>query len=91
MRERDLEGLFRRLCTAAGAITEKLVATRAGMPDRLVLAPGGRVYLVELKTDAGDLRPVQKVWHARAAAIGHPVVVLHGAAEIREWVRITLG
>ena len=52
------------------------------MPDRLVLLPGGRVYLVELKTDTGEVRPAQKVWHDKAATRGTLVVILRGLAEV---------
>ena len=41
-----------------------------GLPD-LVLARGGRVLLVELKTDKGGFRPGQEEWLAAAGEHGH--------------------
>ena len=87
--ERNLEQLFYRSVRAAGGVVEKVAPTRAGMPDRIVLLPGGRVYLVELKRDRENPSPIQKIWHERAAALGTTVVVLRGAAEIMAWLEET--
>lgn len=86
MRESALEQLFSRQVREAGGIAIKLMPTVAGVPDRLVLWPGGRVNLVELKTDTGAVSAIQKLWHHRAEELGHHVTVLHGAAEVRAWV-----
>ena len=69
-----------------GGLCEKIAPTRWGMPDRLVLLPGGRVYLVELKTDTGEVRPAQKVWHDKAASRGTLVVIIRGLAELQDWL-----
>lgn len=63
----------------------KLAPTVRGVPDRLVLLPGGRVFLVELKTDTGRLSPAQAEWHRRAAELGVVVTLLAGADEIDHW------
>lgn len=57
-----------------------------GVPDRLVLLPGGKIYFVELKTERGQLRPTQKVQLVRLSALGQQVYVLHGAAEVESWL-----
>lgn len=85
-READLETVFRALCRQAGCLVEKVAPTRRGMPDRIVLAPGGRIFLVELKRTGEKPTPIQEDWHSRAWVRGTQVVVLHGEAEIRRWV-----
>lgn len=65
----------------------KLAPTRAGIPDRLILLPGGGLHLVELKTTTGAVRPIQAVFHERAAALGVHVAVLRGRGEILAWLR----
>ena len=86
--EAQLEAYFRkRVRLSLGGVTEKLAPTRKGMPDRLVLLPGGRIYLVELKTDTGRLSPAQIHWHAIAARVGTTVVTLSGQSEIDAWIR----
>ena len=87
--ERRLESLFRRLVTAAGAMTWKAAPTEAGIPDRVV-AHAGHLYLVELKTDVGQLSPIQRHWHNRAAQQGIVVDTLYGEQQIRDWVATTI-
>ena len=69
-----------------GGLCEKIAPTRWGMPDRLVLLPGGRVYLVELKAATGSVRPAQAVWHRKAAERGTKVVVIQGQADLQAWL-----
>ncbi len=85
--EASLEAHFRKTIRVAGGSAHKVAPTEKGMPDRLVLMPGGRMYLVELKTETGTVRASQKLWHAKAATRGTEVVVLSGRAAINAWVR----
>lgn len=87
MREADLEDVFRRAVRAAGGMAVKLTPPPAGIPDRLVLWPGARLYFVELKTKTGRLSVVQRVQHRQLAALGFDVVVLYGAGQIRAWAK----
>lgn len=86
MRESALEQKFSQEVRKAGGLAIKLMPTVAGVPDRLVLWPGGRTCLVELKTETGALHPAQRLWHARSEQLGHPVTVLHGAQAVCAWV-----
>lgn len=85
--EAMLEAVLRQNVRLRGGLTYKLAPTVKGMPDRLVLFPMGRIYLVELKTEKGTLSPAQIEWHKSAAKLGTRVVTLYGAQQIREWVR----
>lgn len=85
--ERDLEGLFQRLCKEQGALAFKLVATRAGLPDRMVVTRSGQILLVELKTPTGELSPIQKEVHSKLARRGVHVTVLYGAEQVRAWAQ----
>jgi hypothetical protein len=62
----------------------QLQPTEAGVPDRMVLHRG-RIFLVELKTDTGSLRPAQINWHRKAAQNGVDVIVLKGLEEVVKW------
>lgn len=64
----------------------KLAPTMAGFPDRMVLWPGGRIDLVELKTSTGRLRKIQKVWHHRAAKLGTDVKIIRGESELKHYL-----
>lgn len=85
MLERAVEAVFAKRVRDLGGQSYKFAPVVAGNPDRIVLMPDGLVVLVELKAEGGALSPVQKLWHARAAALGTVVRVVTGAAEAREW------
>jgi Holliday junction resolvase len=85
MRERNVERRLVQRVTEAGGAAIKLAPTVAGLPDRLVLLPGGRTLLVELKAPGGKLRPVQAAMHERLFALGHEVVVLSSVEEVNRF------
>lgn len=85
--ESSLERLLFAKVRAIGGIAIKMAPLVKGTPDRLVLLPMGRTYLVELKTTTGQLSPAQRIWHERAANIGINVVTLKGADAIVAWLR----
>lgn len=86
--EAALEAHFNRTVRLnLGGRAVKLAPTEKGLPDRLVLLPGGQVYLVELKTTTGRLSAAQDLWHERAAQLGTRVQVLVGRQGIDAWVR----
>ena len=47
-----------------------------GLPDRLCLLPGGRIFFVEVKTTGKKPRKVQEVIHQRLRSLGFRVYVL---------------
>lgn len=67
----------------------KFLPLEKGCPDRLIMLPTGRLYLVELKRDRphGRVSPRQELWHERAAKMGITVHVLYGARGILAWVK----
>jgi hypothetical protein len=86
--ESSLEAHFNRVVRLhLGGRAVKMAATEKGQPDRLVLLPGGRMFLVELKTTTGRTSAAQDLWHERAAGLGTRVQVLVGRAGIDKWVR----
>ena len=66
----------------AGALTFKLAPTTAGVPDRLVVWPTGRVDFVEVKADGGRLSSIQKVRIRDLEANAANVFVVTGKAEV---------
>lgn len=85
MLERSVEAIFARRVRDLGGISYKFAPVVAGNPDRIVLMPGGWVGFVELKAPGGQLSPVQRLWHAKAAELGTNVDVVTGAVEARSW------
>jgi hypothetical protein len=66
---------------------EKLVPARKGMPDRMVIWPGGRICLIEVKTETGRLSAAQVTWISRAQERGAPVDVVYGRGGVRAWIK----
>lgn len=86
--EASLEAYFyRQVRLALGGMVDKIAATRKGIPDRLVLLPGGRMYLCELKTEDGRVSAAQQLYHQRAAEVGTRVQVLVGRGGIDAWIK----
>lgn len=88
MKESLIESRLVRAVRLSGGKSIKLAPLDKGVPDRLVMWPGGRTEFVELKAEGGRLSPAQKLWHERALAIGHHVTVLTGIEEVEEWLEI---
>lgn len=80
MRERDVEQRLVRLVERAGGLCLKWTSPgTVGVPDRIVIMPGGRVYFVELKRPGGRPRPSQLAFHRRLAKRGIQVHVVDDA------------
>lgn len=86
MREEYIEGRFREGVKRRGGIAIKLQPTIAGLPDRMVLLPGGRIRFVELKRPDGTVSAIQKVMHSKLHGLGFPVSVLWSIEDVNRWV-----
>lgn len=86
MLEKDIEKLFRDEIKKAGGKAYKFTSPgNDGVPDRIVMLPGGRIVFVELKTDTGKLSKLQELQCRQIAELGQTVRVLHGLAEVRDF------
>jgi hypothetical protein len=86
MREKTIEHQLVMAAKAIGGIAPKLVSPGFdGMPDRLVLLPGGRIGFVEVKAPGKTPRPLQTHRHRQLRALGFPVFVLDDPERI-PWI-----
>jgi len=88
VREQAIELRFCRWVLHRGGIALKLI-NFPGVPDRLVLWEGGRMYFAEFKSKGGHLSKIQKFRHKQLKALGFRVVVHNDAQEaiddFEEW------
>ena len=85
MREKVIEQQLVKAVRAAGGLCPKLVCPGMdGMPDRLLLFPGGRLAFVEVKAPGKKPRPLQQKRHEQLRELGYTVAVLDDPQQIPE-------
>lgn len=88
MREKVIEQKLVKAVKAAGGIAPKLVSPGFdGMPDRMVLMPGGRIAFVEVKAPGEKPRALQTSRHRLLRRLGFRVYVLDDAEQIETILR----
>ena len=89
MRESELERILVNEVRRIGGRAYKWVSPgNDGVPDRIVFLPGGKVYLIELKTDTGKLSVLQKIQINRLQGLGQTVLVVRGMQGLIEFFRV---
>jgi len=85
MREKTVEQKLRKAAKMMGGLAPKFVSPGYdGMPDRLVLLPGGRFAFVETKAPGKTLRPLQRRRKRQLEALGFKVYCLDDTSKIGE-------
>jgi len=86
--EKPIERALRDGVKKRGGVAIKLWPfSQAGLPDRLVLLPVGRVYFVETKAPGKRPRPEQTIVHGRLRAMGFVVEVLDTLEGVQEFLK----
>jgi hypothetical protein len=86
--ERDVEQYLRGQVEKLGGRCDKFNPDlNNGMPDRIVMLPGGVLIWVELKKDeSADARRLQKMQHRKLRKLGQQVCVIHTKAQVDELI-----
>ena len=88
MREKYIENELVKSVRAAGGICPKLISPgNDGMPDRMVLLPGGRIAFVEVKAPGRKPRPLQVKRHEQLRRLGFLVSVLDDPGKIPDVIK----
>ena len=88
MKEKQIEQQLVKTVKVKGGICLKLVSPGFdGMPDRMVLLPGGRIGFVEVKAPGQKPRPLQTRRHGQLSALGFKVYVLDGTEQMPGIIR----
>lgn len=85
-RERDIEnGLRRRVKRMGGKFMKFTSPGNDGVPDRIAVLPGGRVWFIELKREGEKPTAVQKWQMKQLRALGCNVALITGKQEAIDW------
>lgn len=83
MREKNIEGKLVKAVKEKGGIAPKFVSPGLdGVPDRLVLLPGGKIAFIELKATGKKLRPLQVRRKRQLEKLGFSVYCIDRADQI---------
>jgi hypothetical protein len=87
MTESQIESKMVRLVRDRGGLCYKFVSpNNPGVPDRIVIIPGGKTIYVELKTLFGRASEIQKWQIAEMQKRGADVRLLHGWDAVKEFL-----
>lgn len=85
--EKVLERKLRDEVARRGGLAVKLYsAYNTGMPDRMVLMPGGRVWFVELKSTGRKPTPLQRMTIDRWRGMGFDVSVVDSQQTLDDFI-----
>jgi len=83
MREKILEQKLANAVKAMGGIAPKFMSPGFdGMPDRIILLPGGHIAFVEVKSPGKKPRPLQLARHKLLCGLGFKVYTLDNEKQI---------
>lgn len=88
MLEREIESFLVRNVKAMGGTAYKFVSPgNTGVPDRMVVLPGGKIVFVELKSETGRLSALQKRQVEGLKKLDCDVRVLYGIEQVKEFLK----
>jgi VRR-NUC domain len=61
----------------------KWLGATAGIPDLVIVAPGGRALCIEVKAPGGSLSPAQRGIHEWLSALGTPPAICRSLDDVR--------
>jgi hypothetical protein len=84
--EKEVEQKLRRMVQARGGLCLKWVCPGwAGVPDRILLLPRGRVIFVELKRPKGGIvSPLQKWWRSKLLQLGFDHYFIYNTEDVQD-------
>ena len=81
--EKKVERALVKEVEARGGKCLKLLSNHLnGLPDRIILLPGGRLFFVEVKGTGEKTRRIQDIIHGRLRKLGFCVYVIQHTNEI---------
>jgi G:T-mismatch repair DNA endonuclease (very short patch repair protein) len=92
MREKQIEARLKREVKKIGGLALKFASPgNAGVPDRIVLLPYGKVVFVELKAPGKKLRPLQIKRKEQLEDLGFKVYIIDSYGKIDVFIQEVVG
>lgn len=83
MKEKEIEARLRKKTKTMGGLALKFISPGlSGVPDRIVLLPGGNIAFVELKAPGKKMRPLQLKRKRQLEALGFSVYCIDQPKQI---------
>lgn len=83
--EKDLERKLNQGVKKLLGLSFKFIPSLvAGIPDRICLLPGGRIFFAEIKTTKQKPNRLQKYWHLKLRKLGFRVEVIDTSEQIEK-------
>lgn len=85
MQEANIEKYLKKCVEQKGGLCLKFIsASMRGLPDRIVLLPGGRIFFVEIKAPKQKPRSEQVRVHKLFEQLGAKVFVIDSKEKVKE-------
>ena len=89
MSEKKIERYLTNEVKKLGGISYKFISPgNAGVPDRILIMPGGHVHFVELKTETGRLSKIQEAQHKKLFELGVIPWTLYGESDVKRFLSL---
>lgn len=89
--EKQIEAGLRKQVQAMGGLFYKFVSPgNNGVPDRIAVLPGGRIWFIELKSDTGKPARLQEWVIKQLRMRGVNAIVISGKKEALAWCEARL-
>lgn len=87
MKESEIERFFVKECKKKGWLCLKFVSpSMSGLPDRIILAPKGRVFFAELKAPGKKPRRLQESVHKILFRFGFYICVIDSKKQASSYI-----
>jgi hypothetical protein len=88
MNEKVFEKKLRERIKRLGGIAVKFSSPfYTGMPDRIIMVPGGSIWFVELKSPGRTLSPRQRIVATELFKLGHRVRVIDSSESLENFLK----
>lgn len=92
MREKTIEEYLRNRAKEFNGRAYKFVSPgNSGVPDRIVMFPGGMIAFVELKAPGKKFTPLQELQQRRIREMGFQVLILDSKSAVDDFIFQCMG